>query len=117
VVLLGTLVPLPDAQITNANFVPNGTNTTFTVNTAGLYRVSYSINLTAGALLGTRILLNGTAVTQSEIAPILTLEDFTNEFLINLSAGDTLSLEMFGLAGVAILQTGAGAELMVIRLS
>lgn len=59
VVLLGTLVPLPSDQNIGSGISVNGSNDTFTVSTAGRYYISYQLNLTAGLLLGSRLLING----------------------------------------------------------
>lgn len=54
-----TLVPLPNSHILSSNIVPNSTNTIFTLNTTGLYRISYQVNTTLALLLGTRLLVYG----------------------------------------------------------
>jgi hypothetical protein len=112
------LVPLPSNQVLPGDITVNGTNDTFTLATAGRYRISYNVNTTAALLMGSRILINGTAVTQSTITPVLSLSSFSSEILIDITAGDTVSLQLFGLAGAAVLLgSSAGASLMIIRLS
>lgn len=118
VVLAGVLVPLPDAQVLPADITVNGANTVFTVNTAGRYRLSYEVNTTASLASGTTLLINGTANTASTIAPLVSLSHFSNEVMLNLAAGTTVSLQMFGIASAATLLPGsAGASLMITRLS
>src|SRR5699024_9099019 len=73
VVIGGVPVPLPDNQILPADTTVNGANDEFTVNTAGRYRISYQLNVTASVGIGTRILINNTALVQSTVAPIATL--------------------------------------------
>ena len=96
-----------------------GGNTTVTVNTAGLYRVSYHVNTTAAVLLGTRLVINGGILTQSMVPPALTLSQFYNEIEVNLAQGSTVRLQMYApvITGVATLLSGSlGASLMIIRL-
>lgn len=116
----GTDVVLANAQLLSADITVNGANTLFTVQTAGYYRISYHVNTTLGVLMGTRLRINGANNTASTIAPLLTLSRFSNEIEVNLPANSTISLQMFSPlgAGVAVLLSGgAGASLMIIRLS
>lgn len=120
IALGGTNLPLPSAQVLSADITANAGNTIFTINTAGRYRISYHVNTTLALLMGTRLMINNVSNTASTIAPALSLTNFSNEIEINLGAGATVSLQMFPalLAGVAVLISGgAGASLMIIRLS
>lgn len=116
----GTLIPLPSAQLLSADITASGGNTVFTINTAGRYRLSYHVNTTLALLMGTRLRINGVNNVASTISPILSLSNFSSEIEIDLGAGATVSLQMYPalLAGVAVLLSGgAGASLMIIRLS
>ncbi len=118
--MAGTLIPLPSNQLLSADITVNGANTIFTVNTFGTYRISYRINTTASLLLGSRLIINGSANTASTILPVLSLSNYNNEIEINLGVGATVSLQMFAplLVGAAtLIANGAGASLMIIRLS
>ncbi len=117
VILGGTDIPLPSNQILPAGITANGANTVFTVATAGKYQINYEIHLTAGIAAGTRIMINGTAYEPSTIQPLLTLSSFNNSVIVNLTAGSTISLQLFGLVSAAILQDGAGANLSIIQLA
>lgn len=118
VVVGGTLVPLPDVQVLSPDITVNGANTVFTVNTAGRYQLSYNVNTTASLASGTRLLINGTPNVASTVAPAVSLSHFSNEILVNLNPGDTVSLQMYGIASVATLLPGsAGAALSITRLS
>ena len=118
VVVGGTLIPLPDSQALSPDITVNGANTVFTVTNAGRYQLSYNVNTTASLASGTRLLINGTPNTASTVAPVVSLSHFANEILLNLNAGDTISLQMFGIASVATLLPGsAGATLSITRLS
>lgn len=120
ILLGGTNIPLPSAQLFSAGITANAGNTVFTIATAGRYRLSYHINTTLALLMGSRLVINGANNTASTIAPALTLSHFTNEIELDLGANSTVSLQLFPalLAGVAVLiNNGAGASLMIIRLS
>lgn len=114
----GVLVPLPNNQVLPAGFAVDSANQVFTISVPGRYRISYQVNVTAALIMGTRILLNGTAITQSTVNALIGVSSFSNEFLIDLSEDDTISLQLFGLAGVAtLLNNSVGASLMIMRLS
>lgn len=120
VVTAGISIPLPDNQVLPAGITVNGTNTVFTVATAGRYRISYSVNLTAGVLLGTRILVNSNPVAASSINAVLSLSNYKAEFITDLTAGSTVELQLFGATVSATLLTGSGSQgaaLMIMRLS
>jgi hypothetical protein len=115
VVLGGTQIPLPSLQNLDG-FTANGANTGFTVTETGRYFITYSIDLTAGVLVGSSVTVNGVSVPASQISPILGTE-YSTSFIVNLTAGDVIALQLEGLLGAAILSTGAGTALTVIRLS
>ena len=118
VVVLGVPVPLPDSQVLSPDITVNGANTVFTVNTSGRYRLSYTINTTLALASGTRLLINNTPNQASTLAPLLSLSHFSNEIIVDLNAGDTISLQMFGISTPATLLPGAaGATLSITRLS
>lgn len=109
-------MPLPDNQILDS-FTVNGANVTFTVPETGTYMISYQAATTAALLISTQILLNGSPLNGSTVTPSLPTTLFTASLFANLTAGDTLQLEMFGLLVTAVLRSGNGAFLEVIRLS
>ena len=111
-------MPLPDAQLLSPDITVNGAGTIFTVSTTGRYQLSYDINTTAGLASGTRLLINGAPITASTVAPLLSLSHFSSELLLDLNAGDTVSLQMFGVvSGATLLPGSAGASLTILRLS
>ncbi|MGI5899080.1 MAG: BclA C-terminal domain-containing protein, partial [Christensenellales bacterium] len=113
----GTPVSLPDGIVLPAGITMDGANTTFTVNVAGRYRIAYTVNTTAALFLGTRIVINGVPSLASTVNPLLSLSNFSNEILVDLAMGATVQLQMIG-AGINLtLATGAGATLMITRLS
>lgn len=113
----GTNVPLPNAQVPTTGITPNGANEVFTVANAGVYRISYAVNITAALLLSTRIMINGGANTASTVAPVLSLSNYSNEILVNLAANSTVALQVVGVTVNLTLVSGAGATLMIERLS
>lgn len=118
VVVAGTSVPLPNAQILSSDITVDASNTIFTVNTSGRYRISYYVNTTATLALSTRLIINGSPNTASTITPLISLANFSNEILIDLTAGTTILLQLFGLLGTAVLlNNSSGASLMILRLS
>ncbi|PAD65339.1 hypothetical protein CHH79_02680 [Bacillus siamensis] len=118
VVIGGTAISLPNDQNLSPDITANAANTVFTVAPAGRYYISYQINLAAGQLVSSRVLINGTPPASSIIAPAVSLANFNNSFIVNLSAGSTIQLQLFGLLGEAALLGGsAGAALNIIRLS
>ena len=113
-----TSIPLPDGQLLSPDITVNGTNTVFTVNTAGRYQLSYNVNTTTALPSGTRLLINGAPNTASTVVPAVPLSHFSNEILLDLKAGTTVSLQMFGIVSAATLLPGStGAALSITRLS
>lgn len=118
VINAGTDVPLPNDQIIPTGITVNGANTTFTVLTAGRYRLSYQVNTTVGLVAGTRLMINGVANTASTIIPTLQLSSYSNEIMLDMVANTTVTLQLFGIGATAsLLSGGAGATLMIMRLS
>lgn len=120
VLVTGTPVPLPSNQLFTAGISANGTNTVFTVATAGVYRISYHINTTLALLLGARIMIGGTPNPASVVIPLVNTTSYSNEIEVNLGTGATVSLQMFApllLGAATLLSSACGASLTIIRLS
>lgn len=113
----GTPVPLASGQILPTGISVNAGNNLFTISTSGRYRISYAVNTTVALLLSTRIMINGAAVTASTVAPLISFSNYSNEILVDLAAGDTVQLQVTGASISLTLVTGAGATLMITRLS
>ncbi|CAG9620493.1 hypothetical protein BACCIP111883_01262 [Sutcliffiella rhizosphaerae] len=88
----------------------------FTLLEAGRYAITYNVRLTASLLLGARILVNGEPVPVLTINALLVASNLNASFIVDLPAGATLTLELFGLLGAATLQAGNGATLNVMRI-
>ena len=100
------------------------TGTQLTVNTTGRYLISYNVNTSVPSNAGTRLMINGKADPASVIAPSIAVpptvlrSHFSAEIIVDLTAGSTVSLQMFGpLANITLLPGSGGANLSVIRLS
>lgn len=117
VLLGGTNVPLPQAQDLGANVTVNGSNDVFTVTQAGRYRISYRVNTTAALLMSSRIVINGAPSIPLTVTPILSVSSFAAEGIVTLTAGSTISVQLFGLIGAAVLLNNAqGAALTITRI-
>lgn len=117
VLLGGTNIPLPNAQNISI-FTADGSNTAFTVLSSGRYRVKYSIKITSSLLISARVVVNGT--------PVLALTENNNnnsvskldgESILTMTAGDAMSLQLFGILTAVNLQPGNGATLIAEKLS
>ena len=115
--LTGTPVSLPSGQILPTGITVDGSNATFTVAIAGRYRIAYAVNTTAALLLTTRLMINGSTNAASTVTPVLSLSNYSNEILADLTAGSTVQLQTVGASINLVLATGAGATLMITRLS
>ena len=116
VVLGGTRVPLPSDQSLDG-FTANGTNDIFTVSETGTYLISYRINVTAALLMSSRVLRNDAVLPGSVFSPAVSVSSYAVTLIADLTAGDTLALQLAGLLGAATLQGGTGASLTVVRLA
>ena len=112
----GTLVPLPNDQVLDG-FTADGASETFTVPATGNYLIAYAVRTMADLQMSSRIMRNGAELAGSVVTPAAAADSFTNMQIAQLSAGDTLALQLFNLSGSAVLQAGTGASLNVIRLS
>ena len=115
VALGGISVPLPSAQNLDG-FTANGANTSFTVPQTGTYLVTYQVSPTVAVAMSSQVLRNGTAIPGSVRSPVATTE-YSATVITPLTAGDTLTLQLSGIAAVVVLQGGSGASLNVVRLA
>ncbi|WP_435890984.1 BclA C-terminal domain-containing protein [Paenibacillus silvae] len=110
------MISLPNNQNIGTGITVNGSNDTFTLANTGRYFISYRINLTAAAVIQSRVLLNGASVPASVVSPALSISQLTTEFIIPVTAGSTIQLQLFGLIATAVLSP-PGATLTIIQLS
>lgn len=120
VLVAGTSISFPSVQLLSPDITLTSDNTLFTVNTAGVYRISYHVNTTATVLLGTRLVVNGGVIVQSRVPPALSLSQFYNEVEVGLTASSTIQLQMYApliIGAATLLGNSLGASMMIIRLS
>lgn len=115
--LLGTApVPFPNAQSLGANITINPANTIFTVATAGRYRINYVVNLTAGLLSRTELLVNGAVVPAGTYATALAVNRFGAEVVLTLPANATVQLNLISALSLSLLNGGPGAYITIQRV-
>ena len=121
----GVAIPLPDAQVMSADITANPENTVFQVNKKGVYLLSYRVNLTQPAQVGTKLILNNMARTISSVIPVVPTASFENQYTRLMNAGETLQLQLCaaplpGLSPkaqtVTLAGNGMGASLSIILL-
>jgi len=112
----GAPVPLPSNQHLDG-FTADADNEVFTVPETGAYLVSYNISFTEALALSAQVLLNGAALPGTTVSPATAVGTLSATAIANLTAGDTLTLQLFNLTGNAILRGGNGASLITVRLS
>ena len=117
ILLGGTNIPLPNISTPALNVTPDISSTTFTVNTTGIYRVAYRIDLVTATFVSARLLVNGTPITAFNLTPAISSMSFNAEGILALSSGDSLSIQLYGLLAAVTLQSGSGASLTVERLA
>ena len=115
----GTDISMSDI-VKNSRDISASNGKELTVNTPGRYLISYNVNTSLPSTAGTRLMINGKADEASVIAPapLLPKSHFSAEVMVDLTAGSTVSLQMFGIIASSALMPGSGgANLSVIRLS
>ncbi|WP_276485792.1 BclA C-terminal domain-containing protein [Paraflavitalea pollutisoli] len=115
--LLGTApVPFPNAQNLGSNISVNPAGTVFTVATAGRYRISYVVNLTAGLLSRTELVVNGATVAAGSYAAALAVNRFASEVVLTLPANSTVQLNLISALSLSLLNGGPGAYITIQRV-
>ncbi|WP_182914397.1 BclA C-terminal domain-containing protein [Paenibacillus sp. 1011MAR3C5] len=116
VVLGGTAVPFPNNKVLNGVAI-SGDNTRFTVGETGTYFISYNVELTAPLLVNTGIYVNGAAIPGSRIEPSTGKSSFSKTMIAPLSAGSIVDLRLYGLLGVAVLNSNDGASITIMKIA
>ena len=111
-----TIIPLPDEQTLSPEITANGTNTIFTVNEAGLYRIAYYVNIVTPDSFASELLINGTAFVPSIVDVGGDINSTSTEVFVTLAAGDTVSLALLGEPATLSLSTGSGAVLVIQQI-
>lgn len=115
VLLGGTTLPLPNNQVLSGMTVSGG-NTTVTIPSAGDYRMSYCIRVTAATLASARLLVNGSSAGPTVYSPSTSQSVLCRSAIVTVTAGSTVNLQLFGLIAAVTLETSGGAELLIERL-
>ncbi|MBM0126942.1 BclA C-terminal domain-containing protein [Pimelobacter simplex] len=115
VVLGGTSIPLPTSGATSG-VTADGTDTHFTVDTTGVYQVSFQVQTTAALLMGVQVKVNGVGSPLLDDMANVAVNGWSASAVLPLTAGDLLSLDAYGLLGAATLDGGAGASLSIVRV-
>jgi hypothetical protein len=114
--LLGaTPIPLPDNQNLDG-FTASSGSTTFTVPETGKYLITYDVNSTVGVAMTTQVSQNGTPISGSVVSSLLGLINYSATTFADLSAGDTIRLELQSLLNLG-LAAGDAASLTLIRIA
>ena len=116
VTVLGTAVPLANVMYING-FTDNAGLTQFVAENTGIYRVTFHASVTAALLMTCGVYRNGTAISGLQQGGLVSVSSFDGDGIINLNAGDTLSLMFYGLLGTAVLSSGTGAYMIVQQIS
>ena len=116
VLLGGTNVSFPSHQNVSPEFTVLPGSTSFIINSGGRYQLSYRLKLTAAILMSTRITVNGAPLPGSEISPVASLDTFSTTVIADLSAGSVVTLQVFGLLGVASLSATESQYLSIVKL-
>jgi hypothetical protein len=88
------------------------------VSQAGLYRVTYRLVTTSSYLGASRITVNGSGYIPLDYTPTTSVNTWTGDALVTLSAGDALNVQLYGMLGAVTLQSGAGgANLQIVKLN
>ena len=97
----------------------------FQANKKGVYLLSYRVNLTKPAQVGTKLLIDGTARYTTMVIPAAPTASFENQYVYLMNAGQTLQLQLCAapLPGVpakaqtvTLAGSGTGASLSIILL-
>ena len=89
----------------------------FTVNQTGTYFISYVIKMTSGLPMSSRITRNDTPILNSISTSSTSSNEYSVSFMQSLTAGDVLSLQIYGVNGTVTLQSGTGASLNIVRIA
>ena len=121
----GVAIPLPDGQVMSADITANPENTVFQVGKKGVYLLSYRVNLTKPAQVGTKLLIDGMARYTTMVIPAVPTASFENQEVHLMNAGETLQLQLCaaplpGLSPkaqtVTLAGNGMGASLSIVLL-
>ena len=105
----------------SADITANPENTMFQVNKKGVYLLSYRVNLTKPAQVGTKLRIGELARYTTTVIPAVPTASFENQYVHLMNAGETLQLQLCaaplpGLSPKAQTVTLADSSLSIILL-
>ncbi|TDQ36233.1 BclA C-terminal domain-containing protein [Aureibacillus halotolerans] len=109
----GKRVPLPSGVVAKNITASEGL---FTVSEEGVYEISYQIYLQFSSQAGTQINVNGSGYPPSTIPALTNRDNYSATVLVKLNAGDSVSLQLFGVLDTARLQSHHGASLLIKKI-
>lgn len=112
----GTAVPL-NRFLVSRGFTPGESFTSFTVEKAGTYFMTYDVRTVQAASLKSRIVKNGVPLPETVRACSGGNSCFFASSICILNAGDVLALQLYSLDIAVSLQRESGASLVVVRLA
>ena len=112
----GTAVPL-NRFLVSRGFTPGESFTSFTVEKAGTYFMTYDVRTVQAASLKSRIVKNGAPLPETVRACSGGNSCFFASSICILNAGDVLALQLYSLDIAVSLQRESGASLVVVRLA
>ena len=116
-ILGGTNIPLSNNQ-SLGNFTVNASNDIFTIPVTGRYHLTYQVIRQPLYLLEQDYIKRFYANSWLYFSPALSTSNYSNNLITNLNAGNTISLQLFGILSVVNLVGGGstGASLTIIRI-
>jgi hypothetical protein len=113
VVLGGTSVPF--GTTSTSNNITTYTATAVVIS-SGTYRMSYCAETTQNVLMGVRLAVNGAPLAGSAIGPNSSRSTWCRSIQSDLLAGDTISVDFFGMLGVVTLASPGGLTLNIEQI-
>lgn len=115
-ILSAATIPFNETSyMSNTGFSFDGE--TITVNKTAKYYVAFRISGTAAVGMSYRATINGETNESLERVLLLATGDVSCNAILELNAGDKITLEAAGVLGTVALSDGVGAEIIIIELS
>jgi hypothetical protein len=113
----GADIPFSGPTSNGANISHDSFTTRFTVDTAGRYRITATVNVTAGTGSALAVAVNGTVRVATNVS-ILSTGQTVSDTLLALSAGDVLTVRNnSSVPFTTDLSPGVGASLVIQRIN
>lgn len=92
-------------------------SSTITVPTAGVYKIDYSVSITAGIGAAVAVAVNGSVDASSSIPLLIATGNVSNSLLLTLAAGDVLTLRNNSAVALTLaLAPSVSASVTVLQL-